>query len=304
YFTYKLNCSTATLAAISSFFSAIPTVVTSAFFTNNNSDSVDNSENSIKTTESESSMNDQNLPITGICLVSNYARAPPGYQCIRKTHDDSQRDADLMADKLLERKDRFLCITRIYPLADNVALVLEDIKLINERDLCPPGYQLLSYTVDTREKGTTKRSIAVKLISRQAGMKSINDIIFLYRTKRPPPSYTMIGEINGLTMCIKEGTVPPFRQTPNPPTQTAPHSFDRQQSIYDSAAMQRHAQENSSIEGIPFLINPKYLKSNKSNGNSSSNDLAWLDSFQILSLREIEQKYHYDFSLERSYDVQ
>ncbi|CAF1597596.1 unnamed protein product [Didymodactylos carnosus] len=49
-------------------------------------------------------------------------------------HDDQQRDADLMADSLLERKDRFLCITRAFPLADNISQVLEDIKLINERD--------------------------------------------------------------------------------------------------------------------------------------------------------------------------
>ncbi|CAF0985180.1 unnamed protein product [Didymodactylos carnosus] len=49
------------------------------------------------------------------------------------------------------------------------------------------------------------------MVVRQTAMKSINDITFLYRTRRPPQSYTMIGEINGLIVCIKEGTVPPMR---------------------------------------------------------------------------------------------
>ncbi|CAF1653272.1 unnamed protein product, partial [Didymodactylos carnosus] len=126
-------------------------------------------------------------------------------------YDDQQRDANLMADSF-GRKDRLLCITRNFPLGDNVALVLEHIELYKvvkryEHYLCPPNYQSFSYTVDTREKGTTEHVIVVKMVARQAGMKSINDITFLYRTRRPPQSYTMIGEINGLIVCIKEDTV-------------------------------------------------------------------------------------------------
>ena len=129
-------------------------------------------------------------------------------------HDDTNRDADLMADSILERKDRFVCITRSWPLTDmrtlagDRALVLEDIKLINERDNPPANYTVLAYTSDTREKGTAKRLICVKMVERQGGMKCICDIIFLYRSKRPPQFYTLIGDINGLQMCVKEGTVP------------------------------------------------------------------------------------------------
>mgnify|MGYP000454042436 CR=1 FL=1 len=46
--------------------------------------------------------------------------------------DEQSRDADLMADSLLERKCRFLCITRVYPLAGNQANILEDIKLSSD----------------------------------------------------------------------------------------------------------------------------------------------------------------------------
>jgi len=163
-------------------------------------------------------MNDSNLPITGLCIISKANNVPTGYQCIRKVHDDQSRDADLMVDTLLDRKIRFLCITRIYPLAGNKTLVLEDIKLINERDIPTPPYIALTHTVDTNEKGTAKKTICVKLVERQAGMRCISDIIFLYRSKRPPQSYTLIGDINGLQMCVKEGTVPPLRPVPPPPS--------------------------------------------------------------------------------------
>ncbi|CAF3936586.1 unnamed protein product, partial [Rotaria sp. Silwood1] len=132
--------------------------------------------------------------------------------------DDPSRDADLMANSLLERKDRFLCITRIFPLPGNRTLVLEDIKLINERDAPPPNYFGILETVDTKAKGTAKRTICVKLVERQAGIKCICDIIFLYRSKQPPHFYTLIGDINGLQMCVKEGTVPPFRVSPSVPS--------------------------------------------------------------------------------------
>ncbi|CAF3800599.1 unnamed protein product [Rotaria sp. Silwood1] len=259
------------------------------------------------------SMNDTNLPITGICLVSKPNNVPTGYICIRKVSDDPSRDADLMTDSLLERKDRFVCITRIFPLAGNKTLVLEDIKLINERDTPPPNYFALLETVDTKAKGTVKRTICVKLVERQAGMKCICDVIFLYRSKRPPQFYTLIGDINGLQMCVKEGTVPPFRAPPPVPlSQTSsnlyPNSMNEQS--YYGSQQQYHTSENQYsntipkksdekdiLEGIPFVINPKYLSGNR----TGANNLSGLDSFRILSPYEIEQCYNYDFSLEQSF---
>jgi len=201
-----------------------------------------------------------------------------------------------MADSILERKVRFLCITRVYPLAGNNTLVLEDIKVINERDILAPQYIALTQTMDTYEKGTAKRIICVKMVERQAGMKCICDIIFLYRLKRPPQFYTLIGDINGLQMCIKEGTVPPLRVPPsnlypdplNYPSRPEIDSKDHPQT--------KKSDERDMLDGIPFEINSKYLIENR----NSANDLFGLDSFRILSPYELEQIFNYDFNLERS----
>ena len=227
-----------------------------------------------------------------------------------------------MADSLLERKDRFVCITRAWPLTDmrtlgsDRALVLEDLKLINERDNPPANYQILSQTVDTREKGTAKRLICVKMVDRQAGMKCICDIIFLYRTKRPPQFYTLIGDINGLQMCVKEGTVPPLRAAPSvPQTQSNIYPNPMTGQVYQTAQQQQQqpyqtsdysntntltkkSDEKEVLDGIPFEINPKYLIG--MNNNRNGNDLSGLDSFRILSAYEIEQYFNYDFNVERS----
>jgi len=216
-----------------------------------------------------------------------------------------------MADSMLGRKDRFLCITRLYPLNDpritsNArALVLEDIKLVNERDPVPPSYTALSYTVDTKEKGTSKRIICVKMGDRQSGMPCICDIIFLYRTKRPPQSYTLIGEINGLQMCTKEGSVPAMNIAsteneiqskiyPNSSTGHVHQSTD----YSNTSTLMKKADEKEFLDGIPFEINPKYF--NNIRNQQASNGLPNVESFRILSAYEIDDKFRYTFTTENS----
>ena len=223
-----------------------------------------------------------------------------------------------MADSILERRDRFVCITRAWPLVDtrtvgnDRAFVLEDIKLINERDNPPFSYSGLAFTVDSREKGTLKKLICVKLVDRQSGMKCICDIIFLYRSKRPPQSYTLIGDINGLIMCVKEGTVPPFRAPPlppmpesnlypnpltghRPPSAVGPHSTP---DYYTLNSASKKNDEREALEGIPFQINPKYLQT--SQNQQGARALDGLETFRILSPFELEQYFPYDFHAERA----
>lgn len=216
--------------------------------------------------------------------------------------DDQTKNADLMADTLLERKDRFLCITRIYPLANNNALVLEDIKLINEREAPSTPYQPMTITLDTAEKGTSKRTICVKFVDRQAGIKCVCDIIFLCRSKRPPQSYTLIGEINGLQMCIKEGIVPSLRvpMTSGPTSHLYPNVPTNREPTTPEAAhgnpMQKKSDEKEILDGIPFQINPKYLLSNR----QRHDDANGFDSFHVLSTYEFEETFYYDFKLEQA----
>lgn len=209
--------------------------------------------------------------------------------------DDHTRDADLMPDTFRERKIRYLCITRAPPAPGYKAYVLEDVKLINERDPIPPAYTVLTQTADTYERGTGKRLICVKSVERQAGSTCICDIIFLCRTKRPPPYYTLLGEINGLQMCIKGGNVQSQMVAP-PPSNLYPHAMlepsDHQPVNYTT----KKSDEKEVLDGIPFTINPKYLLTNR----NTINDLSEYESIHILSPFELDQLFNYDFNLENT----
>ena len=214
-----------------------------------------------------------------------------------------------MADSIIERKDRFLCITRAYALAGNRTLILEDVKLIPDRESPPANYIPLTQTVDTYEKGTSKRVICVKQEERQAGMKCICDIIFLHRSKRPPQFYTSIGEINGLQMCVKEGSVPPLRVSS--PSSVYPDPSGLRSASHYSPEYQHQTSENGGmpgtltkkgdekeiLDGIPFQINPKYLVDHRRRAQAGSD----LDSIEVLSPYDIEKFFYYDFNLERSW---
>lgn len=254
-------------------------------------------------------------PITNICLISKPNNVPTGFECIRKAHDDPSREADLMADSLLERKDRYLCVSRIVGNSTR-PVVVEDIKVINDREPPPHNYTPIIQTSDTREKGTQKKLICYKMADRHSGMKCIYEIIFLYKSRRPPPNFAVIGDINGLQMCVREGTIPPMRPPPSVPfniqqlassiPSSLPYPIGPQflskppQEIkmpHDyGTIMSTKTDDKEVLEGIPFEINPKYLNSLK--GSKSANNLNNLENFRILSTNEIEQRFQYNFQVE------
>ena len=199
-----------------------------------------------------------------------------------------------MADTILERRARFICITRAYVLGGSRTPVIEDIKVINERETPPPQYIALTDTVDTQEKGTVRRIICVKAVERQAGMKCICDILFLYSSKRPPQSYTLIGDVNGLQMCVREGTVPALR----PPSNLHPDVPSSHQPTEHSNAgtLTKKCDDKDMLDGIPFAINPKYTQANGLSTRDTSNG----DGFRVLSIHDIERQFDYNFNLERS----
>ena len=50
---------------------------------------------------------------------------------------------------------------------------------------------------------------------------AVSDIIILIRSKRPPPGYSFIGEINNHTICVK------FSPIPNAKQMTSPSSYNQ-----------------------------------------------------------------------------
>jgi hypothetical protein len=132
-----------------------------------------------------------------------------------EVYDDNDYNACLAPYPWLGllRRDRFLCITRAPSQTGHPTPVLEDIFLINEYDTSPSNYRALWLTIDKKEKATGKRIICVKMTGHESGKNCICDIIFLNCLEKLPESYTYIGEINGLKMCIQRGHISPLTET-------------------------------------------------------------------------------------------
>ncbi|XP_005105706.1 multivesicular body subunit 12B [Aplysia californica] len=269
----------------------------------------------------------QDLPITGVCVVSDPGKCPPHYTVIDKTYDRPE-DADLWKDGLFTRRVmRYLCVERQVPTQTKDVLV--DATLINEKDPIPPGFTVVEYTHDSREKATKKKCLCLRWMIPTMTSDAITELILLSRTQRRAPiGYTLVGELNNMCLCYKMGKVssPGSSNQSTPSTEVQGYSAMPQQystipvgsglpytmspgsqglgPLGSSATMSRTGppeQSSSSLatgnvnplSGIEWKMNPKY------------NVLMELQNVTIPEIRgktlmDIENQYAYDFSVERS----
>lgn len=229
---------------------------------------------------------DSNLPITGVCVISDPTKCPPNYEVIDKTFD-KQDDADLWRDSLFSRRVmRYLCVEKQIPSPSQDVLV--DVTLINEKDLPPPGFTVLDYTHDNRERATKKKYIGVRWMVPSMTSDAITDLILVTRyQRRAPIGYTMVGDVNNMSLCYKMGRVPaslssrpengsqgqtqnaqeapPYSMTPltnnlpyavtpvgaGPASNAAPDRLERAQSVVSAGIL-------NALSGVQWRMNPRY----------------------------------------------
>ncbi|KAF6038256.1 MVB12B [Bugula neritina] len=214
------------------------------------------------------------LPITGLCIVEQ--TCPPGYLMIDKCEDNSKAEADLWKDQFFAKKvKRFLCITRVFPLAQGTLNnVLVDVCLHDEKELPPAGFSTISTCQDTQEVALKKRLMSVKLIPRDQTSNAINDLQFLSKARKAPPGYTLVGELNGLLLCYRFGPVPNSTPPPVPP---------RPQPVVQQTEIK------------PYHI-PVQAASLQSHSDSPGDEVT---SLRFRSRENIEHEFDYPFFVER-----
>lgn len=144
----------------------------------------------------------QDLPITAICVLTDRLKCPPNYTPIFRSYD-ANAETDLWKDGLFGRKiNRFICYTKDYPINETYN-VIEDIKLLNERENMLGGFIPVDKCYDNNEKCFQKKQLCIKVSHRYFTNMAVSDIIILVKNKRPPSGYSFIGEINNHTLCVK-----------------------------------------------------------------------------------------------------
>lgn len=91
-------------------------------------------------------------------------------------------------------------------------------RVCNERELPGEGFSILTRTADTEHKAWRKKQICYKLAKRGSVTKAVTDVILCSKIKTAPEGFTLAGDINGITVCYKSGSVV-HRAPPSVPNQ-------------------------------------------------------------------------------------
>ncbi|KAL1488350.1 hypothetical protein ABEB36_014827 [Hypothenemus hampei] len=259
-------------------------------------------------------------PITAIQIVEDLNQCPRGFYPIRKTFDlDS--DADLGEKSIFKSNSgRYLCLSKTEGIPN---FYLQEILVLNEKDLPPKGFSLLSRTADSQQRVWKKKQLCYKLVNRKDLKTAVTDIVVCSRLKKAPSGFSFAGEINGVTVCYKMGNTESTQNSPSTqPKPTSPNSNTVYPSLDDDYEILRpgpgyppgpvrpapkppaptvlnhqtstHTLSGSSysgLEGVPFIVNPRFL------GNGSGDNK--IPKIKTKTMQQILKEYDYPFTVER-----
>ncbi|XP_063245184.1 multivesicular body subunit 12B [Bacillus rossius redtenbacheri] len=143
-------------------------------------------------------------PITGIQVVEDSDKCPAGFVVVGRTHDQDS-DADLWREiSFFIRRTRYLCLSKTEGLPN---YIVESVAVLNEKELPPDGFCVISRTIDSDQKAWRKKQLCYRLSRRDLVQNCVTDIIILSRAKKAPSGFSLAGEINGLTVCFKTAAI-------------------------------------------------------------------------------------------------
>ncbi|KAH8419991.1 hypothetical protein KR009_004771 [Drosophila setifemur] len=147
-----------------------------------------------------------NRPITSLHIVEDFERCPKNFSAIHRTYDQDS-DADLWRDYSIfgRQNTRYLCLSKSEGLPE---YVVETLQVIAEKTAPPKEFSLLSRTADSDQKAWRKRQIAYKLSKRGTVTQAVTDVILCSKLKVAPDGFKLAGDINGVLICYKTGSIP------------------------------------------------------------------------------------------------
>jgi len=275
---------------------------------------------------------DEKGPIIDICIVADKARCPLNYEVISRAYDDPSTEADVWKDGFFafSRVLRYICISRSIPKNAFVCNVVADLAITNAGDIVPSGFAAIEFCADSKsflgEKALRKKQLCIRTMPRESAVDAVNDVIVLAKLKKPPTGYSLAGEVDGLLICYKYGTIPadfpgvrpegaanvypnlPYpihplsHATPNQPipgTPTEAGGYQRQSAPapvnaagYSTLDRQYSVAAKLGIEGVPFEL------SHLLTGNDNQRrDLPYL---KPASADRLESEFNYEFLVEQT----
>ena len=142
-------------------------------------------------------------------------------------------------------------------------------------------------TKDTREKGLKKHTIYYKRDLRRTANKAVEEILLIDQNKGAlvPSGFTAVAHMtNNMLIIFKLGDV---QRTAAPPTLTMPTQAQQLAGTVPMSPL-----PVVGIDGIPFLLNPKY------DGSAGSGADPLVGSIGFIVIEDLVNKYQYSFETE------
>ncbi|XP_029440834.1 multivesicular body subunit 12A [Rhinatrema bivittatum] len=253
-------------------------------------------------------------PLTALAWTSNQNTCPKEYTMIQMTIEGTSAN---FVKGFGQKSGCYLCFTSSTTNETYAGMVISDIQILNERSLLPAGFSYIWEFLDPKTSVSKKKRICVKLAPISTGDNAVFDIKVTGKSKQIVQSYVRVGEVGGLYIWGKRGSVTKPMPKPRnlgadirklsldgssqantklaadsaPPQPPRKPTLERAVSLHDTS----NVYGISAMDGVPFTLHPKFESKNTETKVFSS-----FADLHIKSLTDIEKEYSYAFLVERS----
>ncbi|KAM6971829.1 multivesicular body subunit 12A [Aplochiton taeniatus] len=258
-------------------------------------------------------------PVTAACWTSNSSTCPKDYTVISITEDGAAAN---FSRGFAMKSGYFLCYSKNL----SGGMVVSDVQVISDKEAIPHGYCYIPEHLEPKASVSKKKRVCVRMVPVGSVDTAVLDIKLTAKSKMMLQHYTCVGDMHGYVMWCRKGQfssptpqvkprrvsldihklsldqpAPPLPLRPSnaPPLPPGKLSIRRgilqSKDTVDTAADASHIYGITAIDGVPFILHPKFEI--KSNGLTVSNTL---NNIQIKSLQDIENEYSYTFTVEES----
>ncbi|XP_033607367.1 multivesicular body subunit 12A isoform X2 [Cryptotermes secundus] len=248
-------------------------------------------------------------PIMSIHVIEDPDKCPTGFVVVSRTHDQDS-DADLWREGSFFGKKctRYICLSKTEGITD---YIIESVAIINEKEVPPDGYALITRTADTDQRAWRKRQLCYRLARRNQAASAVTDIIVMGRLKKAPNGFSLAG-------LSPAPTYLPHFNSPQPYSAAAvvnkapingeaggesPHEYEQLVSLQPSRPAPKPPGASthgtyatiaaySGLDGVPFILNPSLQ-------NLSHRHTHQIPVIKSKTKHELNKEYDYDFRVER-----
>ncbi|KAG9262877.1 multivesicular body subunit 12A [Astyanax mexicanus] len=255
-------------------------------------------------------------PITAVAWASSTTTCPGQFTLISMTEDGTAAN---FTRGFGLKSGYYLCYSKDL----SGGMVVSDVQVISDKDTIPHGYCYIPEFMEPKASVWKKKRVCVRMVPVDSVSTAVLDIRLTTKSKMMLQQYTCLGDMLGYVLWYMKGTFstppqakprsisldmrklsfdaagPPLPLRPSNPPPAPPKISHRRSTLKEKESKDDSGHDSlnvygiTAMDGVPFVLHPKFQT--QSNGKVS---VVKLDDICIKSVQDIENEYHYTFTVE------